>query len=488
MVEVKRLLGGVPVTGGCGEPPSTVLDVCIDSRLVKPGACFVAVRGIVTDGHLYLRQTAEAGATLAIVEEPDESLSIAQVVVPDTLAALAILASNYYGHPGRSLDLIGITGSNGKTSCTYLMESVLGLAGQPCGVLGTIDYRWPGCRLQAPNTTPLSHDLQSVLRKMADDGVGPVVMEVSSHALSLHRVDGLRFRAAMFTNLSHDHLDFHPSMDEYRMVKSRLFTEFLDGRGGINLDDADGRKIFAEMSPDQRVGYAVDCEADVMARDVHLDRDGTRFRLVSPWGETDIRSSLIGHHNLENLLGTCTLALLLDIAPEQIAQGIAAQGTVPGRLEVIENEVGATVLVDYAHTPDGLENVLKTINNLPHGKIVTVMGCGGDRDTAKRPKMGNIALRLSDWVIVTNDNPRTEDPGKIIDDIEAGMTEAPAGYEVEPDRKEAIHKALQRVQPDDVLLIAGKGHEDYQDINGVKYPFDDREIAREFLRELGGVR
>ncbi len=488
MVEVKRLLEGVAVASGCGEPPSTVLDLCIDSRLVKPGACFVAIRGAATDGHLYLCQAAKAGAAVAIVEEPDESLGLAQIVVPDTLTALAIVASNYYGHPGQSLELIGITGSNGKTSCTYLMESVLGIAGQPCGVLGTIDYRWPGSRLQAPNTTPLAHDLQNVLRTMADDGIGSVVMEVSSHALSLHRVDGLRFRAAMFTNLSHDHLDFHPSMDEYRTVKSRLFTEFLDGRGGINLDDEHGRKIYAEMSPNQRVGYAVDREADVMAEDVHLDRDGTRFKLVSPWGEADIRSNLIGHHNLENLLGTCTLALLLDIAPEQIARGIAEQGTVPGRLEVIQNELGATVLVDYAHTPDGLENVLKTIVNLPHGKVVTVMGCGGDRDTAKRPKMGNIALRLSDWVIVTSDNPRTEDPGKIIDDIEAGMTEAPARYEVEPDRKEAIHKALQRVQRDDVLLIAGKGHEDYQNINGVKHPFDDREITREFLRELGGVQ
>ncbi len=485
-INAADLLSGVAITEVCGDLPETVESLCIDSRQVTPGAWFIALRGTRTDGHDYLPGIAEQGGVAAIVETVCPGLPLAQIVVDDTLCALPTLSANYFRHPANDLQLVGITGSNGKTSSTYLLESIWTKAGISCGVMGTIEYRWPGSIKNAPNTTPLALDLHRTLREMVDAGMRHAVLEVSSHALALHRVDGLRFSAAMFTNLSHDHLDFHPTMEDYLAAKARLFTEFLDGRGAINLDHDAGRKIFEQMDAEQRIGYAIDQDADVRAEDVHLDREGTRFRLVSPWGSIQIESALIGHHNLENLLGVCALALALALPLEAIAEGLAAQRSVPGRLESIENSTGATIVVDYAHTPDGLEKVLTTMSGLSHRKLITLMGCGGDRDKTKRPEMGEISLRFSDWVIVTSDNPRTEDPQKIICDIEAGMTSGRERYEVEPDRRKAIQKGLQRLEPGDIFVVAGKGHETYQTIGTTKHPFDDRQVVRALLAGMGG--
>lgn len=484
MVEASAVLRGVPVKAVQGILPSDLPELCTDSRMVTPGAWFVALRGAKFDGHQFLRQAAEAGAGAAIVESADSEIPLAQIIVENTLEILPVLATNFFDYPARLLQLAGITGSNGKTSSTYLMESIWCSAGIPCGVLGTIEYRWPNQQRDAPNTTPLALDLQRVLRDMVNDGVRHTVMEVSSHALALHRVEGLRFQAALFTNLSHDHLDFHRDMEDYRAAKTRLFTDYLDGWGAINLDDKHGRIIFEALPADRRLGFAVDHVADVRAENIVLDRHGTRFQLVSPWGRAAIESSLIGRHNLENILGVCAMALALDVPLEVIAEGVKKTTAIPGRLESIENQLGATIVVDYAHTPDGLEKVLTATSKVPHRRLIGLFGCGGDRDKTKRPEMGEIALRYCDWTIVTSDNPRTEEPLAIIRDIESGMSHGKDRYEVEPDRRKAIRRGLQLLQTGDIFVIAGKGHETYQIVGTVKHPFDDRLVTRELLAEM----
>lgn len=488
MIEGTRLLREVTVSDIRGELPARVMNLCADSRHVKPGHWFVALRGTTADGHKFLGDAAAKGAVAAIVDTADPGVSIPQVVVPNTLAALPTLAANFYQHPADRMVLAGVTGSNGKTSSTYLLEAVWKAADIDCGVIGTIEYRWGGHGVDAPNTTPLAHDLHHTLFHMEADGIQHVVLEVSSHALELHRVDGLAFAAALFTNLSHDHLDFHPTMEAYRAAKMRLFTEHLAGLGAINLDDEQGRIVYSEIDSDTRLSYAIDRAADVRAEDVHLDRESTRFRLASEWGTADIRSNLLGRHNLENVLGVCALALALELPLDAIAEGIAALPSVPGRLEVIENDLGATILVDYAHTPDGLDKVLTTTSKLPHNRLICLMGCGGDRDRTKRPEMGAFALKHSDRVIVTSDNPRTEDPETIIRDITTGMTSGQDRYQVEPDRREAIRRGLQSLEPGDIFVIAGKGHETYQLIGTTKHPFDDRAVTRAMLAEMRDVR
>jgi len=486
VVEGAVVFQGVVIVETRGSVPSEVKGLSCDSRMVRPGELFVALRGTAFDGHRFLSDAAARGACAAVVEEWGEA-PLPQIRVNDTLAALPTLAANVYSHPSRKLRMVGVTGSNGKTTSTYVLEKIWKTIGEDVAVIGTIEYRYGGRKIEASNTTPLPHELQRLLRQIADAGVSRVVMEVSSHGLALHRVDEIAFDAALFTNLSQDHLDFHKDMDEYRDVKKRLFTEYLKPGGSavINWDDEAGRIIAREIRGKRLVTYAWNQDADVTVRDVDIRLIGSLFTLIFPEEDFVVRTRLVGRYNIYNLLGSAATAWACGVPLEAICEGIQQFSQVPGRLESVPNCIGAQVVVDYCHTPDAMQKCLETLAALPHRRILTLFGCGGDRDRTKRPIMGEIALRLSDRVIVTSDNPRTEAPLQIIREIEAGMAFGRNRYVVIPDRREALRMGVDELQPGDVFLIAGKGHETYQIIGREKFPFDDREIARSLLIELG---
>ncbi|RJP34260.1 MAG: UDP-N-acetylmuramoyl-L-alanyl-D-glutamate--2,6-diaminopimelate ligase [Candidatus Omnitrophota bacterium] len=487
MVEGITVFQNVDVLNVRGGLPARVVNLCCDSRTVCSGDLFIALRGDTFDGHDYLSDAAARGACGAVVERWNDAVSLPQILVADTLASLPKIAANFYSHPSRALRIIGVTGSNGKTTSTYFLESIWRHAENDIAVIGTIEYRIGRKRLPASNTTPLPHEMQRLLRTIADEGIRWVVMEVSSHGLALHRVDEIVFTAALFTNLSQDHLDFHKTMNAYRETKTRLFTKYLSSHGTavLNLDDEAGKRIHREIAEKQVVTYSVQAKADIVARSVALGLQDTTFTVAFPDAELPIRTRFLGLHNVYNILGAAATAWACRIPHEAIRQGIEQTPAVPGRLEIVPNTIGAQVVVDYCHTPDAMQKCLQALQTLPHRRLITVFGCGGDRDAGKRPMMGEIALRYSDHVIVTSDNPRTEDPLRIIRDIEAGMTHHREKYKAIPDRREALRQAIRMTQEEDILLIAGKGHETYQIIGREKFPFDDREIAKEFLINAG---
>jgi UDP-N-acetylmuramoyl-L-alanyl-D-glutamate--2,6-diaminopimelate ligase len=484
-VETKPLLDAIEVLEVSGEPPGEVEDLAYDSREVAPGTCFVALRGTRTDGHRFLSAAQSAGACLAVVEEIPEGLALPCVRVRDTLASMPLLAAEFFGHPARELILAGFTGTNGKTSSTYLLEAIWAEAGIPSAVIGTIQYRWKDRALKAPNTTPLALDLHQLFHDIRADGVRHVALEVSSHGLVLHRVDGLFFRAAAFTNLSPEHLDFHRDLDDYREAKALLFEKHLadDGTGVFNTDDPHGRILYELLSGDRRMSFGLEPGVDISAEEIRMLPEETVFNLKTPRWSRRIRSPHVGEHNLRNMLGVAGMAIALGLGDDAIVRGLESKTTVPGRLEPIENARGARILVDFAHTPDGLLQVLKSLNALPHRRIITVFGCGGDRDRAKRPLMGGIAQRHSNLAIVTSDNPRTEDPMAIIDEVLGGMSDGSGEYEIVPDRRQAIARALDLVGEGDFLLVAGKGHETMQIVGTELHHFDDRSVVRELLAE-----
>ncbi|MBE7560348.1 UDP-N-acetylmuramoyl-L-alanyl-D-glutamate--2,6-diaminopimelate ligase [bacterium] len=466
-------------------PEGKVRGLCYDSRKLSPGDLFVAIRGEHTDGHRYLAEAADKGAVAALVEEKTDA-NLPQIVVGNTLAVLSTVAARFYGHPSRHLTVVGVTGSNGKTTSCYLLESIGAATGESVGVLGTIEYRWAGQRKKAVHTTPMALELQQMLAQMRKDGVQMVAMEASSHALALHRLDDVEFTGALFTNLSPEHLDFHKDMDNYGRTKLRLFTELLrpDGVAVVNGDDAWGRTI-AEALPQRECFVYGRKDADLFPGPVKMSREGLVFQFNAPDGSITLESRLLGTHNLYNILGAAGMAWALGYPLEAIAEGVAALETVPGRLERVDAGQDFLAVVDYAHTPDGLLQVLETLSGLPHKRIITVMGCGGDRDRTKRPKMGAIALRLSQVTIVTSDNPRSEDPLAIIDEIVAGMSAGEKGkdYHVVPEREDAIRQAVGLAEAGDIVLVAGKGHETTQTIGANVLPFDDREVLGRALRE-----
>ncbi len=488
MIETKRLLDRVEVIETRGELPARVEALAYDSRKVGPGTCFVALRGTRTDGHRFLEAADSAGALMAVVEEFPGAPSLPCLRVRDTLATMPLLAAEFFGHPARDMTLAGFTGTNGKTSSTYLLEAIWAAAGVSSAVLGTIQYRWKDRALKATNTTPLALDLHELFAQIRQDGVRHVAMEVSSHALRLHRVDGLRFAAAAFTNLTPDHLDFHRDLEDYGEAKAVLFESHLeDGAiGVINTDDAFGRNLFARLPGDRRLSFGLEPGVDVTAEHVRLELSGTDFELTTPSWSRKLRSRLVGEHNVRNMLGTAGMALALGLGEEAIVHGLEADAIAPGRLESIENSRGAQILVDFAHTPDGLFQVLKSLSALPHRKIITVFGCGGDRDRMKRPVMGGIAQQFSDLAILTSDNPRTEDPTRILEEVAAGMSPDGGSHEIVPDRRKAIARALDLVEEGDILLVAGKGHETMQILGTELHHFDDRAVVREILAETGG--
>ncbi len=470
-----------------GPIPAAVNGVAYDSRAVQPGELFVAVPGQKQDGRRYIEEALARGAVAVVLEGPDllEGKAAPRVLVPSSREALARLADAYFGHPSGELTVIGITGTNGKTTTSYLVDALLSARGHRTGLIGTVQYRIGAEVVAAGHTTPEAVELQSLLRRMVNAGVTAVAMEVSSHGLALSRVDGIDFDIAVFTNLTQDHLDFHRTMDAYREAKRRLFTLLAGGSkpgriAVVNADDAAGVSMIAGL-PLPTLTYGIRGRADVRPARWSSGAEGIRMSVRTPAGHLDIASPLVGEHNVMNLLAAAGVGVALGIAPETIGRALGSVSSVPGRFERVEAGQPFLVVVDYAHTPDALKRTLETARKLVGhgGRLAVVFGCGGDRDRGKRPIMGAIASCLCDRVWVTSDNPRSERPEAIIADIVAGI---PGGlaldrHETLPDRKAAIQGALAWARAGDVVVIAGKGHETYQVVGSEVLPFDDRAQA-----------
>jgi UDP-N-acetylmuramoyl-L-alanyl-D-glutamate--2,6-diaminopimelate ligase len=481
------------------------------SNEVRPGGMFFAIKGQQTDGHQYIRDAVSNGAVAVVVDAEQtandlDALDAVVVSVKDTRKALAGASSVFYNNPSEKLYLIGITGTNGKTTTAYLVEHLLLENNIDVGVISTINYRYHGKVYDNPLTTPESLELQKILAEMADAGVTHVVMEVSSHGVALDRIYHCWFDMGIYTNLSQDHLDFHKTMEDYWSCKKRFFTDYLMAGpkqnravAVINADNSKGMELVSTMKGCKIVSVGSNDSDDVYARHIRFDQYGMSGEIKVADNDVRFKSGLIGRYNLENILCAAGAAIALNISPASAAQAIASFENVPGRLERIPNDCDRHVFLDYAHTPDALENVLATLRAVISGRLVCVFGCGGDRDKAKRPQMGEIAGRLSDFVVITSDNPRTEDPETIIEAIRKGVEEnlpqeftlseiengfSEKGYIVEPDREQAIHLGIKISRPEDTILIAGKGHEDYQIIGTKTIAFDDKEKAVAALGKL----
>ena len=465
-----------------GDSSVEVAELAYDSRKAGLGTLFFCVVGEKRDGHDFAAEVVEAGA-VALVVERELAVDVAQVVVPDARAAMAPVASRFWRDPTRELRVVGVTGTNGKTTTAFLIREILEGAGISTGLLGTVKQVVGGVEEEVERTTPEAIELQGTFRRMLEAGDGACAMEVSSHALALHRVDGVRFAVAAFTNLTQDHLDFHADMEDYFLAKRRLF-EAGSGTAIVNVDDSYGRRLAEEF--DCVTFSAEGVEADHRARDVSFDAAGAQFTVTSD-GEVRVRTGLPGHFNVANALGAFAVAVAMGVEPETAAAGLARAGRVPGRFESIDEGQEFSVLVDYAHTPDSLENLLRAARRLTAGRLIAVFGAGGDRDRDKRPKMGQAGAQLSDLAVVTSDNPRSEEPAAIVAEVVAGAN-GEAELEVEVDRRAAIALALGRARAGDTVVIAGKGHEQGQEFEGGrKIPFDDRQVTREELRKLGGA-
>jgi UDP-N-acetylmuramoyl-L-alanyl-D-glutamate--2,6-diaminopimelate ligase len=490
-----------PSTRATDRLDKEVQDIAYDSRKVRAGSLFVAVRGFHSDGHQFILQAVQKGAVAVIAEHEGGPAagSVPQIIVGDSRRALALLADAFYGHPSRRLSLIGITGTNGKTTTTYLVKSIIEAAGKTAGLIGTIDYRVGDTVYPAPNTTPESLDLQRLLAEMAGLGATYCVMEVSSHALALGRTLGCRFAAAAFTNLTQDHLDFHETMDAYFRAKLGLFIGLSSDRHAvINLDDSRAAEIMRETEA-KVVTTGMTDQADIHPRGtVQHGINGLAFEAATPAGPVAVESTLVGWHNIYNILTAIGIGTSLGFEARVIARGIKNMKAVPGRMEKVDEGQPYGVVVDFAHTEDALVRLLEAVREIAAGRIITLFGCGGDRDRTKRPKMGAAAISGSDIVIVTSDNPRTEDPLGIIREVEAGMKDGlkmgssdttpgvalgKKPYYVISDRQAAVAAAIGMAKPGDVVVLAGKGHEDYQIIGNEKIHYDDREIAREEIRK-----
>lgn len=465
---------GVPVTGGDAE----IRSVQYDSRKVTEGSLFCCMVGLVSDGHTFAPQAVKNGAAALLVERP-LPLDVPQIVVKNARSGMAHAAACFYRHPEREMTLLGVTGTNGKTSTTYMLKAIAEAAGKKVGLIGTIQNLIGDEVLETGRTTPESADLFALLRRMADEGVDVVVMEVSSHALVQERVSGLQFHVGAFTNLTQDHLDYHKTFDNYLEAKRKLF--FQCDLGLVNADDPYAARM-AENVPCPVLKMGLEQELDYSAHDIFVRPEGASFRLRTPEGEIPIRLHISGLFSVYNAMGAAAMMHLSGFSLEVIREGLEKLGGVAGRLEAVDTKGQPfSVYVDYAHTPDALENVLKAVHAFSKGRVLSLFGCGGDRDRTKRPLMGEIGARNSDFVIVTSDNPRTEDPAAIVRAVEEGVRRTDTPYVAIVNRREAIQYALSILKPDDILVIAGKGHENYQEIMGVKHHFDDRETVEELL-------
>ncbi|MCP5467943.1 MAG: UDP-N-acetylmuramoyl-L-alanyl-D-glutamate--2,6-diaminopimelate ligase [Deltaproteobacteria bacterium] len=474
-----------------------ITGIAFNSKKVKPGDLFIAICGTQVDGHDYIAQALGQGAVACIVEK--EVTALPKVVpilqVSNSRLALSHVANAFYQNVSEKLKIVGITGTNGKTTMSCLVQAILNHAGISCGRMGTIGYQYGEHFIEALHTTPESTEIHQVLAKMLSHGVQAVAMEVSSHAIDLHRVADVQFDVAVFSNLTPEHLDYHQDMETYFAVKQRLFLELLPRGKGlkksiINADDPYGLKLIESLEAAALDYWSYSTHAqskwDIFVTDWKSTLEGITAQIMTPQGELSIHSPLIGAFNLSNILAAISVAVAWEVPLAIISEALASYADVPGRLQKIENPQGVHVYVDYAHTPDALKNVLQTLRELNPPRLITVFGCGGDRDAQKRPIMGCEVAKYSDAAIVTSDNPRTEDPQQIIEDILPGVQEGGLELEkncwVEPDRRQAIFKALQFAQEGDLVLIAGKGHEDYQILGKEKVHFDDREVVREFFK------
>jgi UDP-N-acetylmuramoyl-L-alanyl-D-glutamate--2,6-diaminopimelate ligase len=478
-VALERLIAATSPTEVVGGSPVEVEDLAYDTGAVEPGALFFCVPGQRADGHEFAAEAVEAGAVALVVERPVD-VRVPQLVVPDAREAMAIVADEFFGRPTEELEVAGVTGTNGKTTTAFVLHSVLTAAGRRPGLLGTVESRIGGRPSPAVRTTAEAIDLQRAFRAMLDAGDQSCAMEATSHGSHLKRLLGVRFAVLVFTNLTQDHLDFHGTMERYFDAKRRLFTDAEPAPPAVvNVGDPYGRQLADELrgGRGRLVTFGLDDDAEIRAEELDLTAGGIRFRSNG----LEIESRLRGRFNVENLLGVVAAARVLGVDERAVAEGIGAAAGIPGRFEAVDEGQPFTVLVDYAHTPDSLENVLRSARDLTANRLICVFGCGGDRDRGKRPVMGRLAKELADVAIVTSDNPRSEEPMEIIEEIVAGG----GGFEVEPDRRAAIMKAIEGAGVGDVVVIAGKGHEQGQEAAGRTLPFDDREVAREALRRLG---
>ena len=475
-MEIDQLIAALAPSEVLGPAPVEVVDLAYDARAVVPGALFFCVPGTRADGHEFAAVAVGNGAVALVVERPLD-VDVPQLVVPSARAAMAVAADEFFGRPTEELQVAGVTGTNGKTTTAFLLYAILAAAGRRPGLLGTIESRVGGERRPAVRTTPEAIDLQREFREMLDAGDRSAAVEATSHGSALGRLDRVRFSALVFTNLTQDHLDFHGTLEQYFEAKRRLFTETRPP-AAVNVGDEHGRRLAEELrGQNELLTFGLVDDAELRADELELGPRGARFRA----GGIELETRLRGRFNVENVLGAVAAARLLEIQDDAIAYGVRELRGVPGRFEAVDEGQPFAVLVDYAHTPDSLENVLRTARDLAQSRVICVFGCGGDRDRGKRPLMGRIAAELADLAVVTSDNPRSEEPEAIIAEILEGAGDA----EVEPDRREAIARAIGQAAEGDVVVIAGKGHEQGQQFADRTIPFDDREVAREALRRLG---
>lgn len=490
-MKIIKLLEGIKYRSSKSLAGAKVSKVTCDSRGVKKGDLFIAFRGFADDGYKYIPQAISNGASAVLSEKDFEAPEyVIKILVGDTRAAFPVLASNMHNDPSRNLKMFGITGTNGKTTITYIIENIFGNAGCRTGVIGTINYRFKDKIVPAKNTTPGPLELQCLLFEMTKAGVSHVAMEVSSHSLDQGRVNGISFDAAIFTNITGDHLDYHKTINNYFRAKVKLFGKLKkSGTAILNHDDKLVRSLAGKLKS-KVLTYGLSKGADIRAVDVKLSLDGSRFTIQTPKGDIPVSVKLIGRHNVSNILAAAGAAYCEGLSFSAIKKGVESVGFAPGRLEPVSAGQPFKVFVDFAHTQDALFNILGLLRDVTQeGRIITVFGCGGNRDRAKRPLMGITACEFSNKVVITSDNPRHEEPSAIIEEIEKGVRRAYKNYEVVVDRRKAIEKALREAGEKDIVVIAGKGHEKYQIIKDEVTPFDDREVARELIRVSGiGVR
>jgi UDP-N-acetylmuramoyl-L-alanyl-D-glutamate--2,6-diaminopimelate ligase len=485
-MKLQDLLRGVPVLSLSGNDQEEVQGVAYSSKAAAPGFLFAALKGTRKNGSEYVKEALEKGAVAILSEKPvPAAFPATWIQVGDAREALGLCSANFYGHPSLKMKIIGITGTKGKTTTTYILAEIIRRAGGVPGLIGTIVYSAPGLEVEAVRTTPEAPDLQKLLKEMLEVHVTHCIMEVSSHALDLKRVWGTSFDIALFTNLSAEHLDYHHTLEEYFESKKKLF--FLDSKkrtAVVNCDDPWGKKLITEL-PMATITFGLEPEALVRGETYKLNSKGVEMAINHPGGQMTVSSPLVGKHNLYNILAAAAAALALNIPPASIKAGIAGVQGIPGRFEKIENDLGLHIFVDYAHTDNALRHLLETARNMKYGRILLVFGAGGDRDKSKRERMGEVAGELADQTFLTSDNPRSEEPLAIIQEIEKGLKKAGAkNYEIFPDRREAIARAIAAVKKGDCILVAGKGHEIYQVIKGQQLPFNDAEVIRTILKEM----
>lgn len=487
MKSLQSLLQGLPVQVK-GSSDVQIRDITLDSRNVLAGALFVALQGVHQDGRHFVESALKAGAAAVLSERELPPLSVPTITATNALQVLSTLSMRFWDNPSHELRMVGITGTNGKTTTSYLIESIFAHAEWPTGVMGTINYRFGTTEVSAPNTTPFSSEIQRFLRTICNQGAKACVMEVSSHALALGRVEGVEYDVAVFTNLTQDHLDFHKTMEDYANAKTRLFemispdsTKPFPRHVVLNADDVSAT-LMAKASRVPTLRYGLQGSPDITVEDLQCDASASRFILCTPLGRRAVTIPLIGEYNVSNALAAAGVGISQGLSLDAISLGLASAGRVPGRMERYVSPSGVTVVVDYAHTEDALRKVMGALKKLKPSHLITVFGCGGDRDRAKRPLMGEAAAQVSDHVIVTSDNPRSEDPARIALDVEVGVRRVRSDrYEIVLDREAAIARALSLAKSGDIVLVAGKGHETYQILADRTIAFDDREVAQRLL-------